>query len=220
MEIPFFIVHYSKNKDRRERLNQEFEKYKIKNTNWIDEYDREDLGEMRNLYQYNPKFEKKHLNDGLISVTVKHYIALKKIVENNIEVSVIMEDNVTFKEDIRELVNEYLEEGKNLDWDIIFEGDTHYLKYREGRVFKNKKLYKKFNRVTSQCAGSTRCSNFYIITLNTAKKLFDNFVPFHNVCDHWSNHLFRKLDLNVYWVEPPKVHRIMTHKRLAETGKN
>lgn len=220
MEIPFFIVHYTKNKDRKERLEKEFLTYDINNVTWIKEYDRENLGEIKNLYQYNPKFEKKHLNDGLISVTVKHYTALKKIIEKNIEIAVIMEDNVTFTENIKKLVNEYLEEGKNLNWDIIFEGDTHYLKYREGRIFKDKKLYKKVNRATSQCGGSTRCSNFYIIKLDVAKKLHDIFVPFHNVCDHWSNHLFRKLNLNVYWVEPPKVHRIMSHQRLAESGKN
>ena len=68
--------------------------------------------------------------------------------------------------------------------------------------------------------GPLHLLNFYIIKLNVAKRLYDNFVPFHNVCDHWSNYLFRKLNLNVYWVEPPKVHRIISHKRVAETGKN
>tara|TARA_R110001592_G_scaffold198339_6_gene446527 strand:+ start:98 stop:760 length:663 start_codon:yes stop_codon:yes gene_type:complete len=220
MDIPFFVIHYTKNKDRKERLEKEFEKYEIKNMTWVKEYDRENLGEIKKLYQFNPKIERKKLNDGLISVTVKHYYALKKIVEEKIEIAVIMEDNVTFPDDIKKLVNEYLEEAKNLQWDIIFEGDTHYLRYKEGRISGDKKLYKKSNKITNQCLGSARCSNFYIINLEAAERLHSIFVPFHNVCDHWSNHLFRKLNFNIYWVEPPKVHRIMSHKRVAETGKS
>ena len=220
MDIPFFVVHYTKNSDRRERLIKEFEKYEIKNIRWMDEYDRENLGEMSNLYKFDRNFSDKKINPGQISLTVKHYHALKEIVENKTEIAVIMEDNVTFKDDIKKLVNEYLEEAKNLDWDIIFDGDTHYLKYKEGKITRDKKLYKKSNYATRQCAGSSRCSNFYIINLKSAKRLYDIFVPFHNVCDHWSNHLFRKLNFNIYWVEPPKVHRIMSHKRVAETGRN
>jgi len=221
MSIPFFVVHYTKNKDRRERLEKEFEKYEIKDVRWIDNYDRENLGEMVKLYQFNPRFERKKINPGQISLTVKHYYALKKIIEEKIEIAVIMEDNVTFKDNIKKLVNEYLEEAKSLNWNIIFEGDTHYLKYKEGRITGDKKLYRKSNKATRRhFGGSSRCSNFYIINLRSAQLLHDNFVPFHNVCDHWSNHLFRILNFNVYWVEPTKVHRIMTHKRVEETGKN
>lgn len=220
MDIPFFVVHYTKNKDRRERLNKEFEKYEIKDIRWMDEYDRENLGELKELYQFNPGFERKGINKGQISLTVKHYYALKKIIEEKIEVAVIMEDNVTFKDDIKKLVNDYLEEAKSLNWDIIFEGDTHYLRYKEGKINKDKKLYKKSNKITRQCLGSTRCSNFYVINLEAAKRLHNIFVPFHNVCDQWSNHLFRRLDFNVYWVEPPKVHRIISHKRVEESGRN
>ena len=165
MDIPFFVIHYTKNEERRERLIKEFNKYDIKDVRWIEEYDRENLGEMKELYQYNSKFNRDKLNDGLISVTVKHCTALKKIIENNIEVAVIMEDNVTFTDNIQELVDEYLREANNLDWDIIFEGDTNYLRYIEGEITQNKKLYKKSNKVTRQCSGSTRCSNFYIINL-------------------------------------------------------
>jgi glycosyl transferase family 25 len=218
MEISYYVVHYTKNKDRRERLNKEFKKYQINNVIWMDDYDRENIGDNINLYKYNPIYNNIPINKGEISLTLKHYYALKDIVENNKEYAVIMEDNVTFTDNIKNLVSEYLEEAKNLNWDIIFEGDTYYLRYEEGKVKKEQKLYKKSNKITKQCQGSSRCSNFYIINLEAAKKLYEYFVPFHNVCDHWSNHLFRKLDFNIYWVEPPKVHRIMSHKRVAFSG--
>lgn len=220
MDIPFFVVHYSKNKDRKDRLEKEFNKYGISFVKWMTENDREDMKDNENLYVYSKKYSNKPINKGEISLTLKHYFALKDIVENEIPIAVIMEDNVSFKDNIKEKINQYLKEAndRNLEWDIIFEGDTHYLRYKEGKISKDKLLYKKNNKKTNQCEGSSRCSNFYIINLNAAKKYYNSFTPFHNVCDHWSNHLFRILKFNVWWVEPPIVHRIMTHKRVAETG--
>lgn len=216
MDIPYFVVHYTKNKDRKERLEKEFQKYGISFVKWMTENDRENMQSNEHLYVPS----KKPINKGQISLTLKHYFALKNIIENEIPIAVIMEDNITFKDNIKNKVEQYLKEAsdRKLEWDIIFEGDTHYLKYKEGKVSKDKLLYKKSNIKTDQCQGSTRCSNFYIINLKAAKLLYNNFTPFNNVCDHWSNHLFRKLNFNVWWVEPPIVHRIMTHKRVAETG--
>jgi GR25 family glycosyltransferase involved in LPS biosynthesis len=183
----------------------------------VSEYDRENMGDREHLYEFNKKYTDKPINGGQISLTLKHYKALEEIVKSEVEVAVIMEDNVEFETDIKKLVDEYLKEAPE-DWDIIFEGDTHYLKYKEGEILKGKRLYKKTNKKTDQCLGSARCSNFYILNLECAKKLYKSFVPFYTVCDHWSNYLFRQLKLNIYWVEPPKVHRIMSHARVAESG--
>ena len=129
-----------------------------------------------------------------------------------------MEDNVTFKNDIKKLVHYYIDQAKELNWDIIFEGDTPSLKYKEDKIRKDKMLYKKSNEQLFGLGGSTRCSNFYILNLKAAQKYYESFTPFENVCDHWSNHLFRKLNFNVYWVIPPQVHRIMTHPRVSISG--
>lgn len=220
MDIPYFVVHYTKNIDRRKRLEEEFKKYDISFVKWMNSNDRENIHDNEKLYMYKKKYTKEPINKGQISLTLKHYFALKEIVENEIPIAVIMEDNITFTDNIKEKVNEYLKEAKNrnLEWDIIFEGDTHYLKYKEEKIVNDKKLYKKTNKITEQCLGSARCSNFYIINLKAAKKYYDAFVPFSNVCDHWSNHIFRDFKFNVWWVEPPVVHRIMSHKRVAESG--
>ena len=47
-------------------------------------------------FQKNTKYgvEKKTIKDGWISVSYKHYLALKYIVENSIDLAFIMEDNV------------------------------------------------------------------------------------------------------------------------------
>lgn len=209
-EIPFYVVHYSKNIDRKKRLELEFGQYNISNIRWITEYDKETLGVKKEMCTGN-------LSDSLISVTVKHWFALKTMIENDNPFAVVMEDNVSFKADIKNLVDEYLKEAPG-GWDIIYEGDTHYARYKEGRVYKHKKLYKKSNRAidNKEFGGASRCSNFYIINLESAKKMIKELETFDNVHDHYCNTIFRKLNFNVYWVEPPMVHRIMTHKRLAE----
>ena len=46
------------------------------------------------------------------------------------------------------------------------------------------------------------------MTLSAATKLYNNFLPFHEGSDHMYNYLFKKLDMNVFWAEPPNVHKI------------
>ena len=214
MDIPFYIVHYSKNTDRRKRLEKEFKKYDINNVRWITEYDNDTLKDKEKMYVFNSIFERKKLTKSLISVTVKHWFSLENIIEKKQEVAVIMEDNVTFKADIKKIVNEYLKEAPN-DWNVIYEGDVHYARYKEGKIYPEKKLYKKSNKKTPYLGGSSRCSNFYIINLESAKRMVKELETFSNVHDHWCNYIYRKLDFNIYWVEPPIVHRITSHKRLA-----
>lgn len=147
------------------------------------------------------KFERQKLKKGQISITYKHYLAYKHMVENNIELAVIMEDNIEFKtDDFPGLLKEYLKEIPE-DWDIIYEGDT--MKYLEGPITEDKKIYKK-----SHNGGATNAANCYILPLKTAKKFHDNYMPFTNVTDHYMNELLKRFNMNVYWSVPPMVHRI------------
>ena len=104
--IPFYVIHYNKSTDRKKRLIEEFKKYDINNIVWMDKYNREDMGELKNLYQC--KLPNQKLNNAQISVTLKHYLSLKDIVDKKIKYAVVMEDNVTFKNDIKKLVHYYI----------------------------------------------------------------------------------------------------------------
>ena len=177
-----------------------------------------------------------NLNNGQISCTYKHYLSYKDIVEKRRKYAVIMEDNICFKKDIQDTVQKYLEEIErdHPGWNILHDGDINHswgpcaYYYDEEDVVPNRMIYRKTNderyhfnsfmRNYSKTTfafptqgivhGSTRGENYYIINQMTAQLLYDNFLPFGNVVDHWNNYLFRTLGLKVFWAEPPFVHKI------------
>ena len=44
----------------------------------------------------------------------------------------------------------------------------------------------------------TRAAQFYLLNYNSAKKLYENFIPFNHSADMWMNSVIRKLNLKVY----------------------
>jgi len=147
--------------------------------------------------------------DGWIAVSYKHYLALKDIVENSYPYGVIIEDNVAdFKDIIPNRLNLYLEQLPE-NWDIVYDSDwISYQEIFEEKVIPQKVVYKKSNEITQNendeiiVHGGTKSAQFYMVNLNSAKKLFDNFLPFNHAPDMWMNELFRKLDINSFWAEP------------------
>lgn len=147
--------------------------------------------------------------DGWIAVSYKHYLALKDMVENSYPYGVIIEDNVAdFKDIIPNRLNLYLEQLPE-NWDIVYDSDwISYQEIFEEKVIPDKVVYKKSNEITRNendeiiVHGGTKSAQFYMVNLNSAKKLFDNFLPFNHAPDMWMNELFRKLDINSFWAEP------------------
>jgi glycosyl transferase family 25 len=153
---------------------------------------------------------------GEISCTYKHYLALKDIAENKYKYAVVMEDNISIINDIPTRLNIYIEElNKNYpDWDILF--DQSYMVYDEMKIEKEKYVYPKSNIYKIHCGGGTRMAGFYLLNLDCAKKLYDNFLPFYIVIDWYYNDLFRKLNIKSFWAEPPNV-KIWPHKSTCKT---
>ena len=171
--------------------------------------------------QKNTRINNKVIKDGWISVSYKHYIALKEIVENKIEYSVIIEDNVgEFQSNIYERLEKYHSELPD-DWGVVFESDQKYLDFEytmESPVYSYKLLYKKSNEITYDESGKvllhggSRSAQFYYLNYQTAKKLYENYLPFNHAPDMWMNELFRKLDINSYWAEPTFIKTEKNHK--------
>ena len=152
------------------------------------------------------------IRDGWISCSYKHYLALEDIVKKKHKYGVIMEDNIGgFIENIPKRLEKYIEFMDN-DWDIIFDSVWgNYKDMNEEEVVSEKLVYKKSNQITKNMNGkiishgSTRAAQFYLINLEGAKKLYDNFLPFNHSADMWMNEVIRKTNLNVYWSEPSLV---------------
>ena len=148
-----------------------------------------------------------NLTKGQIACTYKHYLALQDIVTKEHELAIILEDNIEFKGSVSSTIEKYLKDLPE-DWNALFDSDFLGFNYIEGEVNSNCSVYLKSNNQTNQCHGSSKGAHFILLNLKTAKLLYDNFLPFDNVTDHYYNSLFRKLNMNVYWAEPSNVHKI------------
>ncbi len=134
---------------------------------------------------------------GHIACTYKHYLILKDIVENQHPIAVLMEDNISFRGNVPDAISRYMKDLP-ADWDCVFDSDYFGMKFH-GEIKSNCSVYK---------TGSSKGAHFILLTLAAATKLYNNFLPFHEGSDHMYNFLFKKLDMNVYWAEPPNVCKI------------
>jgi hypothetical protein len=147
------------------------------------------------------------LTIGQIAITYKHYLALEDIVKNKYSISVIMEDNISFKGVVPNKLLRYLRELPT-GWGCLFDSDLLGLSYLEGPVTHEKIVYPKTNEITSQCHGGSKGANFILISYSAAKLMYENFLPFNNVSDHYYNFLLRKLQIQSFWAEPSNVHKV------------
>jgi len=232
-KLKFFIIH-NLDQRRKQVIDKELEKSEIPNEDiiFINNPNKNELTYKikKKAVQKNTKYgvEKKTIKDGWISVSYKHYLALKHIVENSIDLAFIIEDNVwKINGNLYDRVGEYLEELPD-DWDIVFECDQFPFSYSgEPLTTNNNLIHKKSNEITYQesgeilLGGGSRAAQFYFVNLDAAKKLYDNYLPFNHAPDLWMNDLFRKLDINSFWAEPTiieteKGHRTSTNYKLKD----
>jgi len=157
----------------------------------------------------NAQFE---MSKGLISCTLKHYLALKNIVENNHEYAVIMEDNMITGDNVPERLDLYINQLNQLypDWDILFDNEwenNEKYRYNESEIKEGIYVYPKSNEYGDQFFGGTKLAQFYLIRLKGAKKLYENYLPFNNSPDWYMNDLFRKLNIKSFWAEPSNIFK-------------
>ena len=201
MNIKYYLIH---GLDRRRKIFMEaqFRHHGIKkeDVTWVLRPNKDDL--LPDGICKNP-----NLTLGQIAVTYKHYLILQDIVNTNTELAVVMEDNIEFLSNAPLMIERYLRELPE-DWGCLFDGDIFNWRFIESPVSPQKVVYKKSNEVTSQCDGASKGANFILLNQKSAKLLKENFLPFSYASDHVYNELIRKLNLNVYWAEPPNVHKI------------
>ena len=109
-------------------LKEQFKIYGIPKNRikWIEGHNKNDLSKLvvNNIYQEPPTNEIDglyygKLTLGQISATYKHYLALTDIVINSRKYAVIMEDNVSFKDNIPDTMDKYLNKLPK-KWNILF----------------------------------------------------------------------------------------------------
>jgi GR25 family glycosyltransferase involved in LPS biosynthesis len=227
--IQYYLIH-GVDKSRGPRMIDEFNKWGLDNNKvkWILEPNKDSI-----TYEFRKDCVMQqsstscgihtlpncpHMGNGKISCTYKHYLCLKDIVENNYAYGVIMEDNQFFCGNIPYHVNLYINQLNKLypDWDVIF--DSKWCSYKnisENNVTDDVYVYPKSNNISKYCHGSTRLAQFYILTNECAKKLYENYIPFNHAPDWWMNDLFRKLNIKCFWAEP-SISNVFPHISTAD----
>ena len=174
------------------------------------------------------------LTKGQIACTYKHYLALKDIVEKDLEIAVIMEDNIQFVDNVPAAIKKYLQEVSH-DWDIIWDSNINAIHdfcsdslfhCRDPIIYKyeiatlDKNGFRTYNYDTQEyldfkASGKllykkpqSMGANFYIVNERSAKLMYENFLPFNNCSDHHYNDLIKKYNLNSYIVTYPNVDKL------------
>jgi len=219
-KFKFFVIH-NKDPERKKVITEELLGNGVfdKDIELIDYPNKEDLTynlkkkivqKKRERHNFGFPNQKGSLKDGWICVSYKHYLAIEKMVKNKYPLGIIIEDNVgTINENIIETLNKCLDELPS-DWDVLFDSTRAHSfdMMKEGQVNNKNIVYKKnlgysFNISGNIIAGGgTKSAQFYMLNFNSAKKLYDHYLPFNHAPDVWMNELFRHLDFNCYWIEP------------------
>jgi len=210
MNLKYYVIH-NLEKERYENTLNLLKKYGVDldDVIFINHPNKNEL-----TYQIKKEAvqKKSNIKDGWISCSYKHYLALEQIIKNKDELAIIMEDNIgEFYEPIIDRISKYLNELPE-DWDVVYDsvwGDYNAL--GEEKIDKKKLIYKKSNQITKDnrgkiiSHGGTRAAQFYLLNYKSAKKLYDNFLPFNHSADMWMNDVLRKIDAKSFWSEPSLV---------------
>jgi GR25 family glycosyltransferase involved in LPS biosynthesis len=200
-KIKYYLIH-GIDKSRKDRMINEFKNANIDNDNvkWILHPNKDELSdELKNNISIQNSDQGIFLTDGCISCTYKHFLALQDIVHNNYDYAVIFEDNIFFKDDAEKRIHLYIKQLNTFypDWDVLF--DSNFRDYDEQELIPGVFVYPKETSID----GGTRYAQCYLITNKCAKKYYDNYLPFNNPPDHFMNYLNKKLNINVFWSQPP-----------------
>ena len=207
LKINIFVCHYTKLIEREKYILNELNNLKNINYKFINEFDKEVIDnnffncnkkewdkKINNLYSHKCNF--RLLKESEKSLGLKHYEALKNMIDMNLEYVLIIEDDCKFEKDFINRLSIIIKNLPN-DWDVYI--PNSYLElfgYNEKRFIKdtNKLVVKRNNP-------STAYTLSYLIKKEAAMKIV-NEIEKNKITlpiDFEYNWLFYKLNLNVYW---------------------
>lgn len=195
--MKIFVIHYKKLSDRKQHILKQFEKYNIKDYEFID-IDRDELqGYDLTIFE--------NLHNSYIAIQLSHIYAYKQIRDNH-DQAIILEDDVILQDNFMNIFNHYLTQLP-YDYDMLFFGSCCNLHIQQHNLIFNKNIYEKSLEATEWGGdGSTRALHSYLINKKCAIKLceyIDNIKYKISVpADFWLNIAARDIRLKVYWAEP------------------
>jgi len=210
-----FVCHYTKLAERKKYLESKLPALGFTDVEWVTENDILNYN-MDDVYDSSPEAlvkrnatafarfgtkKQKPLTRPLIEITLQHFEAYRRIVDQKLPMAVVFEDDVLFKKTFSDRFNRYIEELPE-DWDIFYFGrgcGGHHAPMTISERFSNL-LGKKHVFKNKECR--SRFSDSYVITSKAAEMILSQCFPFHMPIDWELNYLQSSMSMNIYWSEP------------------
>ncbi len=209
-KIKKYYINLERSDDRKEMIENQFKKYNLENYERIEACDREKIktqkeGDFGHLTFTNYNDTKTQI--GEISCTCSHLKAIKKAYDDNQEIAVIMEDDISFclvpywKEQLEEIVKRLPN-----DWEILQMSAGDKIRNKNiglnqfFQIFTTDKVEQKiFKRKKNSW-----CANIYLVNKRTMEKVIkkyfksDNELIFTEKRNVYDNEIFDQF--NVYYL--------------------
>ena len=188
--MKIFVIHYDKLSERKINMIKQLKENNI---------DAEFISNKgKDVLTNDDKIPFSNISDAEISLFLHHIECFKKIVEENHDFALILEDDAIFDNIFFKTLKNYLTHLPT-NWDMLFIGDgcgfhvpQEYLdKYKKCNIFR---------------AHATRCTDSYLITQSCAKRILEIVNSETFLCnlpiDLWFNLIMSSENIKVFWAEP------------------
>ena len=188
-----FIINLKESTDRRQYMIEEMKKTNLQ-YEFFDAVNGKDIKNREDVYDHDSAVTNvgSPLNLCEIGCCMSHLLIYKKMIDENIERALILEDDIIISEKIDEIIKEILE--FSLQNSVILLGQSS--KKLKRKIYKTKldSIYTMSKIFNSACG-----TYGYIIDNKAAEKLYDFNYPVKYAADMW--HIFWQF-INIYIVEP------------------
>lgn len=203
-----YVCHYSKLKERKKSLLEQFQEEKIYQYQFIENFDKDNWDKDKIQKQYpnvflnwktgNPSYNENSMNSER-SLVLKHVSILQDFYDKKYESALVLEDDVVICDNFVEYCNMFMEQLPE-DWDIAWVGSC--LNLHEHSV--DGKYVYKTNR-------GSRCTHAFFISKSMVNKVISALSDVNLPSDHFYNYLIKKYNLNNYWFEPSLARQSMEY---------
>ena len=216
LKIPIFIINLKKNIERKKHMEVLCAKYNFRPI-FVDAVDGEKLTKEQRDKCYSKNKAISHLGRELsnseIGCALSHISIYKRIIKNNMEMAIILEDDVVFNENLLEVLRLTYKYPSN--WDLILLGHYSYQALPknsslQASFWQRHKLTNKHfvGRPAVHCWGT----HGYIINVKGAKKLLSELKYIYLPIDGYTgNDKFT----NLYTLTPSAVNDCTEHSHLS-----
>ena len=211
MKFKIFVINLDSSKQRWCKIKNQLDDFKL-------EYERIPAVDGRLLSNYNKMYNsfknKTHfhinLSKGEIGCYLSHINCWKKIIDENLDYAIIIEDDVKILQDLNK-IKKLITDTLFLEWDYIKIGETPVK--RNSKVVKNIKdfsIVKYSKKVPTGTFGQ-------IVSYKGSKKLLEYSNPFYRPVDVDIQHTWEN-NLNVFGIKPYFIDAIKNQSDISDIG--